>query len=245
MSNLLLHNGTTEVTRDELTAVVTPEPTPTWTPIPHVELLDAVTREVTASGLIIQSQSLALSNPSGAVIGARFFGLMEIHGNSGDYGMVIGIRNSHDQRFNAGLCVGSHVFVCSNLAFSAEIVVSRRHTSQIRRDLPRLINDAAGRLGDLRDQQGRRIEAYRNAPLSDVQFHDLAIRALDAGVVPVTKLPKVLSEYREPQHEEFLPRTVWSGFNAFTEALKTSNLYQLPKRTQALHGLCDMASRLS
>ena len=112
-------------------------------------------------------------------------------------------------------------------------------------DLPRLINDAVGRLGDLRDQQGRRIEAYRNAALTDVQFHDLAIRAIDADVIPVTRLPQVLSEYREPRHEEFRPRTVWSAFNSFTETLKTANLNALPRKTQALHGLCDMMSHLS
>ena len=245
MNSLLLHPCTDEATYDDLKAVVIPEPTPTWTPIPHVELLDAVSREVTASGLVIRSQTLALSNATSGAYGDRFFGLLEIQNGHGDYCLVIGLRNSHDRTFPAGLCVGSFVLVCANLAFSAEIVVMRRHTTRIRRDLPRLINDAVGRLGDLRDQQGRRIEAYRNTALSDIQFHDLAIRAIDADIIPVTKLPQVLTEYREPRHEEFQPRTVWSGFNAFTSVLKTANLNALPRKTQALHGLCDMMSHLS
>jgi len=32
---------------------------------------------------------------------------------------------------------------------------------------------------------------------------------------------------------------VWSLFNAFTESLKDGSLAELPKRTEALHGLLD------
>src|SRR4051812_49317803 len=41
------------------------------------------------------------------------------------------------------------------------------------------------------------------------------------------------SEWREPAYEEFQPRTIWSFFNAFTAALKETNLQELPKRTEA------------
>ncbi|MFC1601263.1 hypothetical protein ACFL34_02840 [Candidatus Sumerlaeota bacterium] len=132
-----------------------------------------------------------------------------------------------------------------NLAFSAEIVISRKHTSRIRRDLPRLINEAVGKLGDLRNHQAARIEAYQNTAIADTQVHDLAVRAMDAGVVAASKLPKVLGAYREPPHEEFRPRTVWSLFNAFTEILKSYDLQDLPRRTQALHGLCDLLSHVN
>lgn len=124
-------------------------------------------------------------------------------------------------------------------------MISRKHTRFIRRDLPRLISGAVGKLGDLREQQSRRIEAYQNTLVSDPQFHDLAIRAIDAGVLAASKVPHLLSEYRQPRHEAFAPRTLWSGFNAFTEMLKSYDLQDLPRRTQALHGLCDLICGLS
>ena len=34
---------------------------------------------------------------------------------------------------------------------------------------------------------------------------------------------------------------MWSLFNSFTEALKDGNLAELPKRTEALHGLLAVA----
>ena len=246
MNATLLHANGEEVSYEELEAVPLPEATKTYTPIPHVELLDAVTREVTSSGLTIANRTLALSQSRSGNLGDRFFALLELEGSVGaDFNSTIGLRNSHDRVFPCGLCVGSRVFVCSNLAFSAEIVVARKHTSRIRADLPRLINEAVGRLGDLREHQGRRIEAYRNTPITDSQFHDLAIRALDAKVLAASKIPFVLRAFREPEHEEFRERTVWSGFNAFTSSLRTYSLQDLPRRTQALHGLCDLLSHVS
>ena len=63
-------------------------------------------------------------------------------------------------------------------------------------------------------------------------------RRIAVGVVPNRTIPEVLKEWREPRHEEFQPRNIWSLFNAFTEALK-GNLIELPRRTEALHGLLD------
>lgn len=245
MGDLLLHRGGREVSEVELAAVPIPPATPTWTPIPHHELLSAVRREINASGLVIARQQLALSHSALGAEGDRFFGLLEIQSPNETYATTIGVRNSSDRSFPAGLCVGSRVFVCSNLAFSAEVVISRKHTRFIRRDLPRLITAAVGRLGDLQDHQSRRIEAYQNTALGDPQLNDLAIRSLDAGVLAASKLPRLLAEYREPAHEEFRPRTVWSAFSAFTEVLKSYDLQDLPRRTQTLHGLCDLLCHLS
>lgn len=57
-------------------------------------------------------------------------------------------------------------------------------------------------------------------------------------------IPDVLHEWREPKHDAFEGRNVWSLFNAFTESLK-GNLAELPKRTEALHGLLDTHVGLS
>ena len=79
-------------------------------------------------------------------------------GGGGDYAFVVGLRNSHDQSFPASLVIGSAVFVCDNLAFSGEVVLARRHTRFIVRDLPEMVDRAGGRLGELRVNQDRRIE---------------------------------------------------------------------------------------
>ena len=239
-SNLCLHCGTNRVERAAIEAVTTPEATETWQPISHWEFLGGVQASLETAGLSVVSESHALGHG-----GDRYFGLLQVANGSNpdDYGLVVGVRNSHDKSFPASLALGSSVFVCDNLAFSAEVKLARKHTINIRHDLPSVIQRAVGRLGDLRNEQDGRYNAYKALGINDATAHDLIVRAIDARVLPVTKLPEVLHEWREPRHVEFSPRNVWSLFNAVTEISK-GNLELLPRRTQALHGLMDAACGL-
>lgn len=56
---------------------------------------------------------------------------------------MVGLRNSHDKRFLVGISFGSRVFVCDNLAFTGDHVVKRKHTANLKRDLPGLVHRAA------------------------------------------------------------------------------------------------------
>lgn len=235
--NLCLHCGAEKVELTDVRNVRTPRPTHTWTPIPHHQLIERVQNALTTSRLTIGTQAHSLSHD-----GQRYFGLMEVKNqrmHSDDYALVLGLRNSHDKSFPAGIVAGASVFVCDNLSFSGQVKFARKHTRFINRDLPQIVERAIGRLGDLWHQQDGRITAYKNAQVDDAGAHDLTIRAIDVGVCANSYIPKVLREWREPEHEEFRPRTVWSFFNAFTAALKEGNLMELPKRTEALHGLLD------
>ncbi len=234
-SNLILHCGASSVQRDALTHVRTPIATETWTPIPHHRLVTQVEHALKLSHLTVVGQAHALSHG-----GDRYFGLLQVQNGheSTDYSWVLGLRNSHDKTFPAGLVVGASVFVCDNLSFSGEVKFARKHTPNINRDLPMLTIRAVGQLSERWHAQDTRIKCYREAELTNASAHDLMIRAVDAGVCPVSTLPKVLREWREPTQPAFQPRNVWSLFNGFTEALK-GNLPLLPARTQALHGLMD------
>ncbi len=233
--NLLLHCGARAVEREQVMDVPTPWPTDTWTPIAHIALVAHVEQTLRTNGLIIGNQAHSLSHD-----GARYFGLMEVQRSESDhdYCWILGLRNSHDKTFPAGITAGAQVFVCDNLSFSGEVKLARKHTRFITRDLPRLVQSAVGRLMDRWYHQDTRLATYKLADIDDRTAHDLVIRACDVGVVPNRTIPAVLGEWREPRHSEFEPRNAWSLFNAFTEALK-GNLVELPRRTEALHGLLD------
>ena len=228
--------GSQVVDRSAIALVATPEPTQTWTPIPHTALIDRVEETLRSDGLTITKQAHNLTKD-----GARYFGLMQVANgqNSEDYAWVLGLRNSHDKRFPAGLVVGASVFVCDNLSFSGEIRFARKHTRHIMRDLPALTQRAIGQLMQRWHSQDQRIEAYKQNTLSDGAAHDLVVRALDVRVVGATALPAVLEEWRKPRFEAFQPRTAWSLFNSFTQVLKGCSLAALPARTERLHGLFD------
>jgi hypothetical protein len=242
MANLSLHVGSKSATREQVNAVATPLATPTWVPVPHHQILDSVQTQLATAGLRVVSEAHGLSSD-----GNRYFGLLHVANGvaESDFGLVVGIRNSHDKSFPAGLVLGASVFVCDNLSFSGEVRLNRKHTVHIQRDFPQVIARAVGRLGELRCEQEKRFLTYRQTELSTAQGHDLIIQALDNRVVPVTKVPAVLKEWREPRHPEFKANgfTAWRLQNAFTEILK-ENLDELPRRTQALHGILDGACGL-
>ncbi len=242
MSNLILHKGAEQVTHEQLAMLTTPAGTNTWCPMPHADFVGIVEREMTAAGLQVASRSYGVWKE-----GLRFFGILRLlpeGASETDYAAVIGLRNSNDQAFAAGLCMGSQVFVCDNLAFSSEVVIHRAHTRHLFRDMPRLVSTGIARLVVARQKLGERIGSYKLAPASDVDAHDFLVRTVDRQILPVTAMPAALREWRKPSHAEFLPRTVWSLFNAVTEVIKGANVEALPRRTEALHGLADQFSGL-
>jgi hypothetical protein len=235
-SNLILHCGANLVPRRAVSGVPTPPATQTWAPIPHSLLIEQVELALHANRLRVVSQAHSLTHD-----GLRFFGLMEIQNGAvhPDYGWVLGLRNSHDKRFPAGIVAGATVFVCDNLSFSGEIEIARKHTRFILRDLPLLTGQAIGRLVQRWHHQDERISAYKTKAITDPAAHDLVIRGMDAGVCSNRLIPKVLQEWRKPRHTEFEERNVWALFNSFTESLKQSSLAEVPRKTEALHGLLD------
>ena len=236
-ANLILHCGAHKVELDEVKAVKTPEPTETWNPIPHIDLIHQVSATLLANRLTVVNAAHSLTHD-----GMRYFGLMQI-GNGQvheDYTWVLGLRNSHDKMFPAGLVAGADVFICDNLSFSGEVRFARKHTRFITRDLPQLTERAIGKLMDKWGLQDKRIDAYKTAELTDKDAHDLIIRAVDIRACTPRMIPSILTEWRVPEFEEFKARNTWSLFNSFTRVLNQKpNLTELAKRTETLHGLMD------
>jgi hypothetical protein len=244
-SKLMLHCGGQIATREQVQAVATPAGTDTWCPVPHIELVNTVQTALGKAGMTVVTESFALAHE-----GNRFFGLMQVSLDSQpeakDYGCVVSLRNGHDRAWRVLLGTGSSAFVCDNLAFSSEIQVARKHTSQVLINLPRLISNAVGQLAERWTDQDARIAKYKTHELTDGQANDLIVRAYEAGVAPITVIPDVIKEWHTPRHAEYKPRTAWSLFNAFTQVLtprdedsSRASLWALPRRTTALHGLMD------
>ena len=138
------------VNRDEVARIDTPSSTDTWRPVPHIDVIEAVTEVVRAHRWDIESERFGLASE-----GQKMFGVMEItRSSSPQWHRCIGIRNSHDKSLAVGLSAGIVVLVCSNLAFGGTRLINRKHTSRI--DLNELIaracRFAGGRLPDNRDE---------------------------------------------------------------------------------------------
>ena len=212
------------------------ERTISYQPIAHNELVNRTKTFLDQNGFTIQDEihSLARGNQ-------HYFGLFSVeHPNrvNSDRGCVVGVRNSHDKTFPAGLCAGDAPFVCDNLIFTNTIKLARRHTRNILNDLDFTINRALGKLFGFWHGQDARIEAYQNHSIGSVLANDLVIKAVRAGALPKSKVLDVANQWESSDHPEFHARNVNSLYNAFTEVYK-GNLTQLPNRSDALHSLLD------
>ena len=239
---MLLHCGAELVNRAELHQVPTPRNTETWYPLAHSLVLNEVLHQLANCGFIVTEEAHALSHD-----GQRYFGVLNITlpgRGIFEWSWAVGIRNSHDKTFPAGLVAGTKVFCCDNLCFSGEVQIARKHTRYAERDLGHLTARAVGQLGGKLRRLDERILCYTETAVDDRHAHDIVIRALDAGAITTTQVPEVLQEWREPSHAEFQPRTAWSLFNAVTEVHKRVNPHTACRRGEALYGLFDLETNV-
>jgi hypothetical protein len=245
--NLYVGGKGMTVDRNGLAAVPTPEPEGKWRPIPHTTLVTEFEKALLPYNMSIVNETFKLDKG-----GKRMFGMMQIANckPDSDFAFAVGLRNAHDKMIRAGLAVGMGVGVCSNLSFRGEIVIGRKHTTEILTDLPGLITGAIGKLAQKWDTQGKIVEIYKGHPITTSDGHDLLIECAKKEVFPRTQLMDVIDEWEMPIHPEFNDRNLWSLFNSVTEHLKPrqesngSTLWLLPNRTERLHAVCDAVAGL-
>ena len=199
------------VDRGTLALVPTPSPTATWRPVPHIDVVDAVEYAISNRGMTIESERFGLARDQ-----QKMFGVITLAKQSNpEWTRCIGIRNSHDQSFAAGICCGVSVLVCSNLCFGGEFVIKRRHTSGI--DLFSMVEETMDAMTDNYLSFEERLLDLHDLPMDDDYARIFIVKAAEYGAIPSCDILAVFNEYMEPRHEEFKERTQWSLLNAFTE----------------------------
>ena len=203
------------VSRGEISMIETPSSTATWHPVPHIDVIEAVTEVVRAHNWHIEGEKFGLASD-----GKKMFGVMEISSSSSpEWHRCIGIRNSHDKSFAVGLSAGIVVCVCTNLAFGGTTVVKRRHTSGI--ILAELIDRAVASLEDDFLTTEAVCEDLKDVYLrDDDEARSCIVRAAELGVINSCDILPVYREFKSPSHEEFAEPTRWSLLNSFTEIVK-------------------------
>ena len=202
------------VGRDEIAAIPTPEETASWHPVPHLDVIDAVTEAVKAKNWQILDEQYGLARE-----GQRMFGVVQINRSSSpEWSRTIGLRNSHDQSLSVGLAAGISVTCCSNLAFGGAMVLKRRHTSRI--ELGDLVLTAVDEL----EMEFLNLETVSE----DLKLHEVKadearaviVRAAEVNAINSCDIVPIFREFQNPSHEEFAEPTRWSLLNAFTEHAK-------------------------
>jgi hypothetical protein len=203
------------VNRAEVARTDTPCSTATWRPVPHIDVVEAVTEVIKAHDWSIEGEKFGLASD-----GRKMFGVMEIsRSSSPEWHRCIGIRNSHDKSFAVGLSAGIVVCVCTNMAFGGTTVVKRRHTSGI--VLSELIDRAVASLEDDFLTTEAVCEDLKDIYLTnDDEARSCIVRAAELGVINSSDILPVFHEFKQPSHGEFSEPTRWSLMNALSEIVK-------------------------
>ena len=236
MNGLLTQCGSQQCSLEELLAVETPPKTETYTPLNHYDF--ALNTLTIASDLLkgyqFDGDSYALSSD-----GQKMFGVLTYRNVSEQYSdlkIAIGMRNSHNKEFSAGVTVGSSVIVCDNLIFSGDLTVMRRHQGEnMHDDLESQIVTAIYKSQHRFDEISGDAKKMKQVPMRrQEKFQYLGILTGE-GVLSPTQSSKAYREIWEPSYEEFTSDSLWSGYNAATEALKSSPPQDVIKRHSKLH----------
>lgn len=228
----MLHAGAKPVDYDALRQLPVPVATDTHVPIAHSAVVDMVKYSLGFYGHEIVNEDYGITPD-----GLRFFGVLSLKSEYGDYTDTVGLRNSHDKRFPIGISFGSRVFVCDNLAFSGDQVIRRKHTANAKRELPGLVAEVVEPLKTQRIEQQRIFATYRNTALRPVEMHHGVIELYKRGVINLQRIGDVLEAYEKPPHN-WGDETAWRLFNAATFAL-TGRVAENPAITRQLHTVID------
>jgi hypothetical protein len=252
MSNLMLHAGGYKATLHDIQMVSTPTPTRTHTPIPHDWFLNNILESLQANyGYSVTKQQYGLLGPRGE----DFFAVLHMDRTSpnGDYNHVLGLRNSHRQKFSAQAVLGTSVFICDNLAFrgnDAVMQLARKHTTNIFNDFRSKVDDKLRLLPTYFADTDNQIANWKSSSLGTDpdtirrNAADICMTALTRGATNGHLLPRVWHEFNRPDgaggHSCFKEPNRWSLFNAFTEVEKLSDSpLQSQLRTARLSTILD------
>jgi hypothetical protein len=230
--SLVIHAGANEVSYDQVRAVVTPEGTDTHVPVPHHEIV-----ELMRFTLGFHQHEIAEEHHAVTPDGMRYFGVLSLRSPYGDYTDMLGLRNSHDKSLPIGIAFGSRVFVCDNLAFSADHVIRRKHTVKAKRELPALLADIISPLKQQRIAQNTKLQLYQGTRLTDLWADHAIMQMYRKDIIGVQGIAHVLKAYNEPPHD-WGDKTAWRLFNAATHTL-AGKVSERPLLTQELHNVID------
>ena len=229
---LMLHAGAEPVDYDALRQLPVPVATDTHVPIPHHSVVDMAKYSLGFFGHEVVQEDFGVTPD-----GLRFFGVLSLRSEYGDYTDTVGLRNSHDKKFPIGISFGSRVFVCDNLAFSGDQVVKRKHTPRAKYELPSLIAEIVEPLREQRIEQAQTFEMYQSTALHAKHVDHAIMQLFRVGVINVTRIAEVLDAYEKPPYD-WGTETAFRLFNATTFVLN-GRVMESPSTTAKLHKVLD------
>lgn len=220
------------MTRPELALLETPAPMGNHhRPMPFGEYADIVVKGLVDRGLEVVKEEYAVTRNE-----QQMFGVIEVADRNlslapakrdNDWGLMIGLRGSHNQTLARGLTMGSHVYVCSNLGFHGELLTMKTmQTTNIMTRIIGLVGEALDKIPGMAADQEARFDAYKNTVIRPEHGDQMLVEIHRRGGFSGSQLATAIAEWDKPSfasHAEYNgagQRSVWQLYNACTQALK-------------------------
>ncbi|MCF7822797.1 MAG: DUF932 domain-containing protein [Candidatus Marinimicrobia bacterium] len=239
---LLLSGESSAATIDDIRAIPLPTATRTYQPVAHEQLSNML---VEMAENLLPNFSHASSHYGLAAQGNKMFGVHTFKSSNTAMGLSIGFRNSYDRSMSLGIAVGASVLVCDNLALCGDITILRKHTLNVVRDMQSLALSGIYRSQQTYSQILEDAETMRLYEIDDDHAHRMLGLVYGRGIITPRQIPVAYQEWQKPSYEDFQQRTVWSLYNAITEALKSAPPQSIMEKHLGLHQLFAQEYRLT
>jgi hypothetical protein len=237
LSTLCAHVGADYKTREQLKDIVCPEPTKSWKPVPHFDLVTTLIESLAARGIAVMREQYAVGGAADTRLFATFDLAVPDFTSDGQTGMALGLRTANDKAWLTSMMAAARVFLCDNMAFSGDdgaVFLKRKHTS--RWDIGESFGPAIDLYLEKSGRWAADMDRMRNFSLPDASAKAIIYDAFmgDAPIMPIRMIDDVHRLYFRDEHQAgmFPERNLWNLNNAFTEGVK-----QLKANPQAKAGL--------
>lgn len=236
------HCGAKLITPEELQKVPCPEPEGIWRPVPHMEIVDTVTRKAVEYGLEVTGTELSVDKN-----GRRMFGVMRIQQHvvvsDSEFGFAVGFRNSHDKSLAFRIVLGTQVFVCDNLCMHGGLFdESRIHTINI--DPGAIVQRAFESFEVSAQMVQTRYDRLREITVEHRAGAKLLFEAAQMKALQKSRLLEAYTDWEksfdeDPSVEIDHPGTAWAFQQAVTAQWRGASRLALETRSQRLDELLD------
>jgi hypothetical protein len=211
------------VTKDFLLGIRVPEMTETYSPVPHADIIQAVTDKANTLGYTINQETYH-STPDGK----RLVGQVTFEMADPDLRFMIAFRNSYDKSMALGFAAGGSVIVCSNgmIASDTGIALKRKHTGDIRDELNVKVHEAFQYLDTNMELLKESMGTMKDCMISKRVASELLGRmVVEEEILNTMQLNIVRNAMEKDPHFKWNGNstTVWNFYNNITESLKRSH----------------------
>ena len=235
VGTLLANNNSHRVSETEVRAVPEPEFTDTWHPLSHDKVLTAIEKAVEVSQIPVVRKEYSLNQD-----GNNMFGVWNLDVQNNGTAWAMGIRNSLNKKFAVGVCAGSHVMVCDNLAFTGQFVEFHKHTSSLdMAELDALASRAIAGVTKKMDIFTKWHMNLKNFHLENSVFKILTFESMKKGVFAPSKFKRFLDCYDEENIQTESSESLYAFHGAITRLMRGESLFQVQQESDKLNQVID------